>query len=903
VTAESRVRRPAEAAPAGTADAAPAAPGRSAGWWVAVGLLIGLPLLAFGLPALLGHPVIPGDDGSQNYPLRYLVGEQLRHGHLPLYDPYLWSGAPLLAGWNAGAAYPLTWLFAVLPGTAAWTAGLVVTWWVAGLGLFAFLRANRLAVLPALLGALSYAAMGAVGAQLPHFGLEAGASWVPLELLAVHRLTDDRRSVPGWTALLAAAFGLTILAGDPRAVDVAAATLLPYAVWRVARRRGGRATPAVAVVAGLVLGVGLSAVQLLPGLAAVSTSQRGSGGLTVYTSGSLPPAWLLLLLVPDLLGGSGSFNQPQFFASYNLTEVTSYLGLLPVVGAFGLLSRLRLRRPLPDWLIWHLVAVIGVILALGSHTPAWHLLARIPLSGSERLQSRDLMVVDLALAVLFGFWADGWLADRQGAPRGRRWPAAAAAGVPAVVALATAGTALAWTGPVMRWLGVSRYAAAGWHRLGPWLVPWIVLPVVILAALWLGPRLRATVRQPLLAALVVCDLVLCTLLVTVDASSGVGGSEPSPNAVSSGGVSSGPDLLADAGLTGRFALYDPSLVGGHELKEVGEPDRNVVAGFPSVQGYGSIVDARYAVGTGSHQATGAGQDVLSPRAVANGTLDELETSLLATPSQYLRTIAGHGPRPGPGSGRRTLTRTTPAVWYLGTPVAVGAAAVLPPPGAGAETVQLGLQLPGGRERWLPTTAGRARAPAPILAVALLARARSGSVRIELATVTVGAVTYRLDGQLADALVPPHWRYAGSDGVFALFRDSRAAPALTVRPLPGRSIGQASVQPLAGPRYAPTSAAVTSAAGVEVVRAVADIPGWTAAWQPRGAARPTVLPVHRHGLVQAVDVPAGSGTVSWRYRAPDWLTGALVSAGALLIVLALAALAGVRRRAGPVEQHH
>src|ERR1700689_1875284 len=61
-----------------------------------------LPVLVFGVPALLGHSVLPGDDLSQNFPLRVLAGREIRGGHLPLYDPYIWSGAPMLAGWNAG---------------------------------------------------------------------------------------------------------------------------------------------------------------------------------------------------------------------------------------------------------------------------------------------------------------------------------------------------------------------------------------------------------------------------------------------------------------------------------------------------------------------------------------------------------------------------------------------------------------------------------------------------------------------------------------------------------------------------------------------------------------------------------------------------------------------------------
>ena len=216
----------------------------------AVIVLLLLPVLVYGVPALLGHPVLPGDDLTQNFPLRVLAGHEIRSGQLPLYDPYIWSGAPLLGGWNAGAAYPLTLLFAVAPPAAAWTLNMIATWAVAGLGMFAFLRALRLACLPGLLGALSFAFAGAMSAQVAHFGLVAGMSWVPVQLLCVLRLTQPRAagSRLAWTGGLAAAFGLTILAGEPRAVDDAGVIVALYAAWQIARL-GRRFAPALLSVA------------------------------------------------------------------------------------------------------------------------------------------------------------------------------------------------------------------------------------------------------------------------------------------------------------------------------------------------------------------------------------------------------------------------------------------------------------------------------------------------------------------------------------------------------------------------------------------------------------------------------------------------------------------------------
>ena len=72
-------------------------------------VLIAVPLLGFVLPDLIsGRLIITGDNLQQNYPLHVLVGDMLRHGQLPFWNQYIFSGTPLMADFNAGAFYPLT---------------------------------------------------------------------------------------------------------------------------------------------------------------------------------------------------------------------------------------------------------------------------------------------------------------------------------------------------------------------------------------------------------------------------------------------------------------------------------------------------------------------------------------------------------------------------------------------------------------------------------------------------------------------------------------------------------------------------------------------------------------------------------------------------------------------------
>jgi hypothetical protein len=897
----------------------------------AAALLVALPVLVFGVPAMLGHPVLPGDDLTQNFPLRVLAGRELRAGHLPLYNPYLWGGAPLLAGWNAGAAYPLTFAFAVLPPAAAWTINMIVTWAAAGLGLYCFLRALRLTSLPALLGALSFAFAGAMSAQVAHFGLVAGLSWVPWQLLAVAKLTEARAAAERlpWAGALAGAFGLTILAGEPRAIADAAVVVVIYAAWRLARGRR-RGPAALGIAGGLLLGVCLGAIQWLPGLAVIGTSQRGASSVVLFNSGSLPHRWLLLMLVPDLLGGSGSLGQPGFFANYNLAEVTGYVGVLPLVAAFALLGRYRLRARIDEWAVWHFIALVGLVLALGGNTPAGPLLARLPLFGGLRLQSRNILVTDLALAVLLAYWAGQPARRRREIVLGVLPPLA----MIAVVVLAVT------TGPgLYHWLraGPGDGAAA---RLWPWLVPYAVLGAAAIAFVIAGQRLAARRRGRWLGAIAAADLIAFTVLAVVAVpgpgpdhqraarhADTVAGRRPFDNSGTVAGAPARPRPIASLGYRGRFAIYDPGQLAAGELPVLGAPDLNVITGTPSVQGYTSLVDGSYAAATGSHQAMGEGQDVLAPRAAGDGTLDQLGTSVLLTPPGYLVTAPpGTGGATGPagtggatspagtspgsaGTGRREAAAGQRITWYLGQPLSVRAVTI---PDARARQdaaggTRLGVATAAGPIRWLRARAagpGRlaVRFGQPVTGVAVTLRAGRAAAHAGPPSVTGPDGRTVANGQLQDALVPPRWGYAGRDGSFAVFVNHLARAPLTLAPLPGRGaapgVAGASVRRVAGPADGPSAAAVTSPHGVVVVRAVTAIAGWRATWHPaRGS--PARLSVRRAGLVQAVRVPPGQGVVTWSYQPPGVTAGLALSLGGLaVLVLVLAAGLLGHNRHGP-----
>ena len=618
-------------------------------WWAkviradrrAVAWLVALPAIVFVLPALAGHPAIVADNLIQNFPLRALAGRQLASGHLPLMNPFADSGTPLLGGLNAGALYPTTLFFLVPWPIAAWVANLIVVYAGAALGVYALARYHALSVRASFLGAVSFTFFGAMTGQIVHLGVIQGYSMLPWALLALVALSRrlQRAEVDGSGLLHAAAppllgfallWGLVCLSGEPRAIAclelvtlivVPSVLLLRSSYWLATWR--ARVAYVVAAGVAVLWGVGIGLVQLLPGWAFIGFSQRSKVSYWFFGSGSLAVHWTGLLFVQDMLGSNGVLGSPHYFVGYNLPEVTGYAGLLALVGAAGFLSRLTRRGWVGrcrDFTLYAVVGVIGLVATWGNFTPLGHVFRAIPLFGSTRLQSRNVILVDLAAALLLAWWVDRLQAgerEEAGLTGRRRYVTAAPAFVVIVVCLAM----FAWGPQIVHHLGASP-AQAGlarheWLTLGLHLV--IAGAVVWLVFSW-GKRpapLRWVTR--LLVADLAVFLVFC--------STGLfAGYDVMPSGVSA---------RAALGDQGRTALVDVVGQHGREFEALGEANMNVFTRLPSVQGYGSLISTIYDNSTGTHP-----QEQVNPCEMVRGTFTQLRLAAIAVTSSDLATPPG-----------------------------------------------------------------------------------------------------------------------------------------------------------------------------------------------------------------------------------------------------------------------
>jgi hypothetical protein len=400
-------------------------------------------LLTFFLPLLSpGRALANRDVPLFHLPLRTAF-RRLAGSGLPVWNPWLHGGQPILSNPSYAAFYPPSWLALLAP--PAYALSLLAVFHAALAFAGAWVLARRLGAGrgAAALAALGYTGSGATLSLLNAFTLFCSMAWFPWILAAGDAVLRGGAGGEGegrpWLrpALLGGgALGLQLLNGEPVTVVVSGLGLAALAASGLLARRERRAVPRLLVP--VAVAVALAAVQLVPTWGRLRDSPR-AGGLDARQAGtwSAPPARLVELVFPRFFGDPAQPVEGRFFG-WNLHDrdypyvASLYPGLLLTVLGVAALT----LWPIPRRAAWVLGAAGGAFLALGRHNPLYEGLRQaVPLLAMLRFPEKFAI---LAVASLAFAGALGW--QRLAAERaaGRR----AAADFPlalSLVLLATAG--------------------------------------------------------------------------------------------------------------------------------------------------------------------------------------------------------------------------------------------------------------------------------------------------------------------------------------------------------------------------------------------------------------------------------------------------------------------------------
>jgi Bacterial membrane protein YfhO len=361
-------------------------------------------LPAAALPAFLALPFLRGkvllfrDLLHFSLPQQVFAAGALSHGRLPLWTPLVYGGAPFFAEPGTGVLYPPNWLFLLLePGRAA-TAFILVHLPVAAVGMLVLARVCRLSRGAAALAATSYVASGYLLSMHGGHYYFASAALLPLcagLLVRCGREGTARAAVAAAVPVLALLFG-----GEVQALSLA--VLLAGALLLDGAAEGSLPRASLAFAGALVLGAAVAAVQVVPSALFLRGTVRAHGvQLAEATLWSMHPLRLLELLVAQPFGvpwpDNGYWGPASQPGAHHLPWAASlWLGpsalLLAPVALLG--RRWAGTRALS------LLAVLGLVLAMGTRTPIFAVWRSLPLMSLLRYPEKYALLSTAALVLL-----------------------------------------------------------------------------------------------------------------------------------------------------------------------------------------------------------------------------------------------------------------------------------------------------------------------------------------------------------------------------------------------------------------------------------------------------------------------------------------------------------------------
>jgi hypothetical protein len=348
---------------------------------------------------------LPSDVAVQFLPWNAALRSSIARGQWPLWNPFELSGNVLAAAAQSAPFHPVTLLGLLIPAPDALGFMAAMTYFLAALGMFLFLRNLELRQLPSLFGAAGWALSTYVVAftETAHGNAIA---LLPLVMLGAHcvALRPGIRA----TAMLAAALILITLCGHPETTLHVVALAIAYVIF-CARNRLSRV--AFSGLAAGVIALLLTAFFIFPMIDAIPQTReyqhRKSGSAARSASWSVVAHVLHSNILPFAEGAPGE-EEPQHERGLQHRSMgTAYAGAMLFAPALFALLRARTRET------WFFAGVVVLGFLAGAEAPIVSaMLQRLPLF-SLAINARMISFAAFGLCVLAAIGLHASLTERR----------------------------------------------------------------------------------------------------------------------------------------------------------------------------------------------------------------------------------------------------------------------------------------------------------------------------------------------------------------------------------------------------------------------------------------------------------------------------------------------------------
>jgi len=349
-------------------------------------------------PGSYPHKAQYFDTLRQLYPWRTLATDELKNNRIPLWNPYNFSGSPLLANTQSGVLYPLTLIYWAFSQPIAWAFLVLLQPLLAAIGTYLYCRSIQLKPPSAFFAGITYAYCMFMITFLEYNSINHVALWLPFLLYFLENI------VRKWSTRFVILFELcatsAALAGH---LQIFMYVMIFSGAYLFVRLKTTKKRWDIATTILFLLPFGLSAIQLFPTAELIGLAARAPQQYTFLIEKLLlQPYQLALFLSADLFGNPATHN---YLINDAYPGNAIYIGIVPFLMALW---------GLKTWGTQLLVRLFGcfslILLLFMLRSPISEIFYKIPLAFfSTASPTNAIFLLSFCLSILGAFGMENWL--------------------------------------------------------------------------------------------------------------------------------------------------------------------------------------------------------------------------------------------------------------------------------------------------------------------------------------------------------------------------------------------------------------------------------------------------------------------------------------------------------------
>lgn len=263
---------------------------------------------------------------SQLYPWKVLAMDLIRHGSLPLWNPFSFCGYPLLANWQSAPFYPLNIFMLIFGNSHGYGFMVFLQPILTASFMYLFLRQIKLSKIASMAGAIISAYSGFVMVYLEYATTGQIMIWLPLILYLFEKYFEKRNI--RYLVLASLSFFPVLTAGFFQPAFYVTLIAALYWVFRTLAHQGEIAKIKTIILGGvfIIVGVATASIQLIPTAELLSLSIRNlDNNIVEYHYGLLPLRHFITFLAPDFFGNPATGN---YWGAIQYQEAVGYFSVI-----------------------------------------------------------------------------------------------------------------------------------------------------------------------------------------------------------------------------------------------------------------------------------------------------------------------------------------------------------------------------------------------------------------------------------------------------------------------------------------------------------------------------------------------------------------------------------------------